>query len=400
MENLDLSKFIQDAKIAKQKYHNFIHSCQYNKIEFSLTIGDKPSPFAFCFAIFGLHLLKDNIAIKKNKLDWDNLLRSNLSEFKAKRILNKKNLREDKPYLQLLTFTLSALKILGTIETDPLEDHVLPLLDDEIIEFLSKKGTFDGKAQTGNLSMFYAIFLVHAHTNLNVDSMPRIRSWINAHLESLNTNGFWGLDNKMTYLQFQNGYHQYEMFEYFGVSSKYEKVLLKSVASLADNEGHFAPYPGGGGCFDYDAIHILTSTNQKNIIENIDLLLKSFNSIIATQNDNGGFSESQNIRPRNINNIAKSIKHLMNASNSSAAKEMLKYNLTLLRSKHNKIVTHWSDLPRGWSESNLWDSWFRMLTLARVLIAIKPDLIDEWGFIDFPGVGYHAFINNKFKLEL
>jgi hypothetical protein len=41
-----------------------------------------------------------------------------------------------------------------------------------------------------------------------------------------------------------------------------------------------------------------------------------------------------------------------------------------------------------------------MLTLARVLIAIKPDLIDEWGFIDFPGVGYHSLINNKFKLEL
>ena len=36
--------------------------------------------------------------------------------------------------------------------------------------------------------------------------------------------------------------------------------------------------------------------------------------------------------------------------------------------KYNSITTHWNNYNRKWDESNLWDSWFRMQTLARIEI--------------------------------
>ena len=42
----------------------------------------------------------------------------------------------------------------------------------------------------------------------------------------------------------------------------------------------------------------------------------------------------------------------------TARVERLRYGLTLLRRRHDRIQTHWSRYSREWSESNLWDSWF------------------------------------------
>jgi hypothetical protein len=191
----------------------------------------------------------------------------------------------------------------------------------------------------------------------------------------------------MSHLQFQNGYHQYEIFDYIGIPAPW-CLAAQSVASIADFEGRFAPYPGGGGCFDYDAVFFLTS-NANIASSHRPLLQVTAESILRDQNPDGGFCESKYVRPRSVHNVRRSLNHAFNVG-GAARLERLRWALTTLRPKHDRIQTHWSEYRRGWGESDLWDSWFRMLTLARIESSLVPDRASNWGFIDFVGIGFYS----------
>jgi hypothetical protein len=85
----------------------------------------------------------------------------------------------------------------------------------------------------------------------------------------------------------------------------------------------------------------------------------------------------------------KALTHVARSKGAYSRLESLRYVITLQRSKHNRIHTHWSTYSREWGESNLWDSWFRMLALARIECALWPDQAEGWRFIDYPGIGFH-----------
>jgi len=205
----------------------------------------------------------------------------------------------------------------------------------------------------------------------------------------MNVNGFWGDSKIKPYLQFQNGYHQYEIIDYLRIERPH--VASELIAKLVDSDGRFAPYPGGGGCYDYDAIYMLTRDNTNKYDE---ILKKTLASISSSQNSDGGFPESYYIRPLNYINLYKMAGHVV-ASNKESFYERARHCLTLLRSKNNKISTHWSLYNREWSESDLWDSWFRMLTIARIRIYLGVDSISDWGFIDYSGIGHHEKLRKK-----
>ena len=65
---------------------------------------------------------------------------------------------------------------------------------------------------------------------------------------------------------------------------------------------------------------------------------------------------------------------------------------------HNPLQypkTHWTKYSRRWGESNLWDTWFRLLTIARIEISLENENINKWGFIKYPGIGYHYLLKDK-----
>jgi len=374
--------------IARERYKNFINLLD-NGNNFNFTLNSEATEFSRCFAIFGLHLIGETskLSLRSNKLSSD--IRKDLDLYKAKRQKLEFSLRQDKPYLQLLAFSLSALSILGKLKEDPLEDHIVGLISNNIEDSIEKIESLAGRPQSGNQSMFIMIILYHAHAYLDLDTLPLIQKWQKIHLDAINKFGFWGSFDSMSHLQFQNGYHQYEIFDYFQTKNVPWDSASSFVANLADDDGHFAPYPGGGGCYDYDAIYLLTCSSSQSINKHTKLLLKTAKSILSEQNSDGGFCESKKIRPRNLENIIKAIKHV-NSSTGLARIERLRQLITLLRIKHNSINTHWSVYSRGWGESDLWDSWFRMLTIARIDIALNPTNHLNWGFINYPGIGYHS----------
>lgn len=371
---------------ARLRYRRFIDSCQDNFSGFCLTPRADTSAYALCFAIFGYRLLQATDVIDAHRDVWDRKLRDSLVALKLKRRLVA-TLANDKPYLQLLTFTLSALSILGTLESEPLAEAVAEVLPSDIQSDLLDAEVFKGIPRSGNQAMFLAVLLLYARDYLGHDAQPDIDSWVTAHLHAMNRFGFWGPSQTMSHLQFQNGYHQYELLEYLHVKDVPWEDAAAAVASLADVEGHFAPYPGGGGCYDYDAVFVLT-TKYELALRYRKLLICTAQSILNEQNSDGGFCESLRIRPRSLGNFLRSIFHVFEG-HGRARVERIRSTLTLLRPKHNRIHTHWSEYSREWGESDLWDSWFRMLTLARIDCALNPENAKNWGFIDFPGIGFH-----------
>lgn len=370
----------------RKQFLNFILSCRLDDA-FSLTAGGSKTPFALCFAIFGLNLLKQKDILENNKHIWDKALRQNISIFRLMRRIKCRELNRDKPFLQLLCFTLSSLAILKTLRNDPLEKEVVSLLPSNLEDDLALSGAFLGMPGSGNYAMFLAILLLHAQKYLGLRTSPQIEQWLELLGKHRNKFGFWGDKRGMTHLQFQNGYHQYEILEYLGVREWDWRVPAEAVASLADVSGQFAPYPGGGGCYDYDAIFILTgrpAVTEKHR----KLLVRTAETLLRQQNPDGGFCESHRIRPRNWKNWSAAFQHIARAQ-GPAFWERLRLCLSLQQPQYNRVRNHWSVEPYDWKTSDLWNSWFRMLTLARIEVALEPSLASRWGFINYPGIGHH-----------
>lgn len=90
---------------------------------------------------------------------------------------------------------------------------------------------------------------------------------------------------------------------------------------------------------------------------------------LAEQNADSGFCESKFVRPRSVKNLLRTFRHIAQKRNHGL-QESIRHSILLLKPKHDRIHTHWSQYSRRWNESNLWDSWFRVLTLARIEVAL------------------------------
>jgi hypothetical protein len=273
----------------------------------------------------------------------------------------------DKPLMQALTFTLSALAALGRLDEDPLEDLIRPMLPLDVRAVLERIGALRGRPQSGNLAMGLAVVLIHARQFLGVDTTAELDTWVERHVT-----------------------HQYEIFEFLRVDNPKLPAAKQAVLTLADSAGHFAPYPGGNSCYDYDAVFVMTAGDGRVGADICSVLQRTAGTILQEQGDDGGFCESKCVRPRTVANAQRFGHHLSSAWNRpSLFAERLRYAVTLQRPKHDEIRNHWSPDARRWDESNLWDTYFRMLALARTDVALNGDRALSWGFLPYPGLGYH-----------
>jgi hypothetical protein len=124
------------------------------------------------------------------------------------------------------------------------------------------------------------------------------------------------------------------------------------------------------------------------------LLELTANTLLAEQTTAGGFVESLFVRPRSGRNLKLMAGHILAARGRGAlVGERFARTLAVLRPKHDRVHTHWSRYSRRWNEPDLFDSWFRMLSLARIDSALRPGAATQWGFIDYPGIGCHRSLH-------
>lgn len=361
---------------------DFVDSCQYNDLSFRLTRNSDTSPFALCFAIFNYHLLGCSDKLSRYRSIWTSTLIDNFNLY----ISDKSSHLYSKPVLQLQTFTLSALSILGALDNKPLSSFAQQFTSLNITEYLDHFGTSSGAPKSGNMAMFLGINLIYLRDFIGIDTSQSLTEWVNYHLDSRNQYGMWG-SNSYDYLQFQNGYHQYEILSYLDYLPSDTSFLTNPILELSDVRGHFAPYPGGGGCYDYDAVSLITRNSHLSMKDG-DKLSLLMRSILSEQNPDGGFCESLLVRPLSPSSILAMLSHSITSPTFNISVYKLIFNLNLLRPKHSRIHTHWSKYSRFWFESDLWNTWFRLQTIAKIQIYFQPSLSNSWNFIDFPGIGY------------
>lgn len=360
-----------------------------NKLEtsngFKLFSRSEVSPYARCFVIFTKYLTKKFDWLEKRKQQLISDLNIDLYNNYKEKINNGIAWRHDKSFLQLYCFTLSSLNILkGQLNTKNLE-VLKKILDIDITKSLKKNGVNKGVSMSGNFSMFIAIFNIYANNFLKIDRSKQIQEWLDFNSKSINVNGFWGKQVNMDFLQFQNGYHQYEIFEYLEFERVSWNLAAKKTSLMSDRHGHFAPWPGGGACYDYDAIFMLTSKFVKDFGQK-NLLKKTMMSIISEQNTDGGFCESKYMKNKLWFKISNIIKHMFYQPNH-VKMWSLYVNLNLLRHKHRHIITYWTYTDRKWDESNAWDTFFRLSTIYRICNRLNLTERHLFKINNFPGIG-------------
>lgn len=343
----------------ESRYRDFILSCKIDDCSFSLTKGGDRSAYATCFAIFGLNTVGDDVLKYLDKEKLVIFLKNSLETQKERHGLYSK------PFLQLLCFVFSVFELLSIDVKALLGDYIRGFVEDiDLEKFFISKGVDTGKPSSGNYAMFAAI-VSHMSNKYKIVENDNIDKWFDYHDLKMNNFGFWCNSSRKTYTQFQNGYHQYEIYDFFDRRIKNLDAAANLVLDLQDPDGHFSPIPGGGGCYDYDAFSILmtaySESNDEKILRALDKLA---NVIVTEQNNDGGFCESLYFRPFNMNNIFKIIRNLIKWHPSSFP-EKLKMIISLSRPQFAKITTHWSQVDRGWNQSDMWDSWFRYLIIKR-----------------------------------
>lgn len=343
------------------------------------------SPFARCFVIFNKSLTKKYNWLEKRKEQLIYDLNADLYILYQKRITNNIDWEYDKIFLQLYCFTLSSLNILNGQLNEKNIEILKKILDIDVKKSLEKKDVHRGASKSGNHSMFFAIFNIYANNYLNINRSNQINEWLEFNSNSINSNGFWGDDVKMNYMQFQNGYHQYEIFEYLEFDKIPWDLAAKRTLLMSDRYGHFAPWPGGGACYDYDAIFMLTSKFVNDISQK-DILRKTLNSIIVEQNFDGGFCESKKMKNHLWTKLLNIIKHV-SSQPSHLRFWSLFINLNLTRNKHRHITTHWTKKHRKWDESNAWDTFFRLSTIYRICNHLNLREKNLFKVNNFPGIG-------------
>lgn len=372
----------------RRDYARFIYKCRTSDGKFRLTPRAEPSAFARCFALFGLNLLGSDLLSEYCTDQTALAIRDDLEVMRLRRLNQNVDIAFDKPYLQLLCFSLSALHVINKLNTVTLEEYVLPLVKRDIIRDLDRCGALRGVPSSGNHAMFMAILRLYASEQLGIDCKEDLDAWHHAHMAAMNSICFWEPRNTVTYSQFQNGYHQYEIFEYLAVEGDFLVRAAQAVASLCDRYGRFAPLPGGGGCHDYDAGSILLAARRHSSLKDYDeILTRLALSISLSQNQDGGFSETRDFRPFTFQRCLKIFGHLITGP-ISAMPEKIYQLASLSRPSFSRITTHWSSYRRGWDESNLWDSWFRIMIYGRIQMSLSPNLPLRWYPITFPGIGF------------
>ena len=82
-----------------------------------------------------------------------------------------------------------------------------------------------------------------------------------------------------------------------------------------------------------------------------------------------------------VNNFLKS-SFFSTVSDFNIFFKRLRFFISLQRNKYNQISTQFQVKKRNWNESNLWDTWFRLLLIAKIDCFVNKKPL-KWNFIKF-----------------
>lgn len=290
---------------------------------------------------------------------------------------------QNKVGLQLLCFALSAHHVVfgKTYQRLLLDSRIQSA--DKVTKLLKKFGVLSDKAGSGNLAMFLGILLWQS-SELCSAFKSHLEVWEEYHISSMDESGLWGGAARPLLSKVQNGYHQYEVLSHLGYRVPY--CVAKTLVRIGLTGNSFAPYPGGDSCYDYDAIYLISLSEEKSVNEISRLFLIYSKKWFPPHGTTG---DNKTLRPRFV--LLMALFRLLITIRGYKWIDYLyalRRTLALFRFRHDKKQNHFhsgNDYP--WGEPDLWTVYFRFGALVKLGLMAELDSCREFEFIHFPGVG-------------
>jgi len=355
--------------------------------------------FSTCFALFVLDLFKETDSFTdKQRQEWISHIQGFQNEqygyFEPETCYHQD---KERNLYQLSCFCLSALGLLGTEPRCPIAFIEQWETPDDVKEYLYVRGCHEGRPGSGNKAMFLAIFLTYEYLRTKEGHLlEKINAWFEFHDRTQNPHGFWGKNRGSYYFHgLQNGFHQLLVYFYWRRPINHLDKIVDVALSIQDRDGYFAPTPGGEACHDYDTIHILVNAYKildQRYTEVAESLKRAFHAILRNKNHDGGFCQSKRSL-ESVIDLVKSCQFLISGGKPRLWYERLRRCTGRVLRGESLVITGWTEKGRRWNESNLWDTWFRCLSLAEIASTIgledSPGL-EKTNFHKTLGLGYFS----------
>ena len=361
---------------------------------YRFTADSEDAIFCSCFALFILDLFRETDKFTdQQRQSWVSCIQSFHNQQTGYYEPGNYYIKDkERSRYQLTCFCLSALGILNSVPLHPLSFVKQWQTPSDVREYLLERGCHKGLPGSGNKAMFQAVFLTYEYERTrDPQLLKKIDAWFEFHDQHQNQNGFWGKDLRSHYLSgMQNGFHQLVLYFYWKRKVPNLKKIIDITLNCQDVAGFFAPTPGGEACYDYDAIHILTTAY--NMIDykrpqRKASLAKAAKAIAGNQNPDGGFCQSK-AKMENALDFMKQIPFCLYSRLPYLWYFRSKANISVLLKKRHRIHTGWTKDSRTWYESNLWDTWFRSLALAQISCILNDRDFTDFNFHKTTGLGH------------
>ena len=145
----------------KENYRKYLIKSLTCDDEFRFTLKSSFSNFSLLFGIFGLNFCDEIDIIKNNREVWIKKIKLNIFKYYDERKIKSEIIILDKPFMQLLTFSLSALNILKVNNDKEIDNLINKVIPHNFIHYMDISGVKSGKPRTGNLAMFLAICFIN-----------------------------------------------------------------------------------------------------------------------------------------------------------------------------------------------------------------------------------------------
>lgn len=355
------------------------------------------SLFSDCFAFFTRWLLADDLDATDRGAFVDRLLAAQDADSGLWRgAVRQPGLHalHDPAYTdgQLATFALSALIALGERPR-----HRLAVLERwpggaELRAHLDALPWRANPWNSGNRAMQAAI-LVSADALLWDDarSRERLAAWFAWHDEHARPgSGFWGEgDWADGHVGLGGASHQHVIYDFHGRTPPHPERAAATTLGLQYPDGRFWPVHGGGSCYELDAVTVLRAVGTGAAPRpRVERLARGLIDVaLASRNPDGGFCWAR----RRWFDLADTARAAASAPDLGSRLWTLRAiaNAHVLR-HHERRRTAWSEGDHPVAESSIFDTWFRLLTLAQAAQLVDDERIAgvPWRPLPAPNWGF------------
>ena len=267
---------------------------------------------------------------------------------------------------QLASFAESALAALGRPPAHPLR-FLEPLhAPDAVRAYLDGLAWARNPWNSGNRALFLGSLLSSSTSPRGEGSGARaMEAWFEWHDRRARPSGFWGEGHRSDwYVGMGGAAHQYLVYHFHRREPPHLRAAVDRVLRMQYPDGRFWPVPGGGSCYELDALEVLAvgrawSDHRRDEIA--EAARRATDVVLSSRNPDGGFCWA-----------ARRWFDLPDAARAVVGPGDLRTRVWTLRALANAHLLRREEARRtAWVEgahpvgvSSVYDTWFRLLTLA------------------------------------